>query len=459
MSGIFSDLPYVLLLATATASVVLAAWYYLGDTLVQSGYFRLYDAGIRLVACLFLLPIAYLALGWSNQSGSQWGGKLFEKTPAITWVYQIFWALWFLGAIAVGIWYLYRAVLMYQMCRKSFSCEHLENRLFERVCEELKVPKGKVRLLQNYSVKAPFIRGVFHPQIILPADRKEYYQADLRIIFLHELMHYKQRDMLFGKITALVTMMHFFNPLVWWLRRKVTKWRECACDARVCRVTRNPKEYFECLLHVEAICEQNHAHTPLKAVNDKSDLLERIEFMDKLMKVKKKPIRVAVMLVCGMLLGSSVTVAAASGGAAKLYVKLYEMTDVAEEVETQAMPKLTEYEDEGPAPGVLVEESAVEGAARAIKTFTWSVHGNAMKTTSTFYVKEGQQICVDVYQNNHTDKNIRVGIIKPSGYRLYVYSSGHISHNFTASESGYYKVFVENTTSVTIDVDGSYNVY
>lgn len=338
MNGILSNLLYVLLITAATGSAALVAWYCLGDILMRSGYVRLYDAGIRLVVCLFLLPIVYMALGWMDQSGLQWSGKLFERTPAITEVYQILCAVWVLGAVAVGAWYLHRTVL-------------------------------------------------------------------------------------------------------------------------VDRLTRDPKKYFACLLHVEEICGKNHAQASLKAVNGKSDLLERIEFMDKLMKIKKKPMHVAVMIVCAMLFGTSVTVAAASGGAASLYVKLYEMTDVAEKVEKQAMPELTEYEDQGPAPDVTVEEGQVEGIARAIKGFSWSIRGNAMKTTSSFFVNEGQQISINVYQNNHTDKNIRVGIIKPSGYRLYVYSSGQITHNFTITEFGYYKVFVENTTSVTIDVDGTYNVY
>ncbi len=427
MNGILSNLLYVLLITAATGSAALVAWYCLGDILMRSGYVRLYDAGIRLVVCLFLLPIVYMALGWMDQSGLQWSGKLFERTPAITEVYQILCAVWVLGAVAVGAWYLHRTVLVDQMCQASFSCERMEKRLFEQVCEELEIPKSRVGLLQNYSVKVPFIQGVFCPQVVLPADRKGYNQEDLKTIFRHELMHYKQRDVLLGRIVALVTILQFFNPLAWWLRRRVIKWRECACDARVCRLTRDPKKYFACLLHVEEICGKNHAQASLKAVNGKSDLLERIEFMDKLMKIKKKPMHVAVMIVCAMLFGTSVTVAAASGGAASLYVKLYEMTDVAEKVEKQAMPELTEYEDQGPAPDVTVEE--------------------------------GQQISINVYQNNHTDKNIRVGIIKPSGYRLYVYSSGQITHNFTITEFGYYKVFVENTTSVTIDVDGTYNVY
>jgi hypothetical protein len=52
----------------------------------------------------------------------------------------------------------------------------------------------------------------------------------LRYIFIHELAHLKQRDIYLSWLMALLQVVHWFNPLMWFASRRMRADREMACD-------------------------------------------------------------------------------------------------------------------------------------------------------------------------------------------------------------------------------------
>ena len=52
----------------------------------------------------------------------------------------------------------------------------------------------------------------------------------LRYALLHELTHFRRRDIWLKALALWVTALHWFNPLVWVMARAVERDTELACD-------------------------------------------------------------------------------------------------------------------------------------------------------------------------------------------------------------------------------------
>lgn len=91
-------------------------------------------------------------------------------------------------------------------------------------------PDGRAALLVCPHVPAPLLLGAVRPVIVLP----EGVEADrLADILAHELTHAKHHDLPYKWLTAAVTALHWFNPVMILVRRQVGRACELACDAAV----------------------------------------------------------------------------------------------------------------------------------------------------------------------------------------------------------------------------------
>ncbi len=88
--------------------------------------------------------------------------------------------------------------------------------------------------------------GFFRPRIILPTHELE--DKELFYIFVHELIHYKQRDMFYKWLIQIVMCAHWFNPFIYLLEKEVNKSCELSCDEKVISVLDDTArhEYVSC---------------------------------------------------------------------------------------------------------------------------------------------------------------------------------------------------------------------
>ena len=98
-------------------------------------------------------------------------------------------------------------------------------------CEEKLNIKTRVELSCNPLIASPMLIGFFRPRIILPAHELE--DKELSYIFVHELTHYKQRDMFYKWLIQIVVCVHWFNPFVYLLEKEVNQSCELSCDEKV----------------------------------------------------------------------------------------------------------------------------------------------------------------------------------------------------------------------------------
>lgn len=445
------NLAGIIVFTSLTGSIAQIIWYLTKRRLEKYGYLRWCYAGLWAVTLLYFIPIAFGVMKWSANYHGMWGGVLFEPTPILLRIFEIAILLWIFGVAVMGIKLFWDVRCLRSLCHNSMVCEFWKIELFEKVCGELGILPQKVRLRQSFDMVMPVFTGIRKPTVIIPAIH-EFQEEQLRAIFLHELTHYKQGDAWLMLLSRGLKVTQYFNPFVWWLNSLTDKWSEFVCDSKVYVKTGGLENYYGVICSLmEAVCRISEGPFTYLGKN-RNEVKERLLYMKEFDKAKKRPAAAGVVLSVALLASGSLT-AAAANGVAEGYREVYGQTVVAIE-ETIVPVYIEEHTDDGPADGItVVEERIPDDRSYA----NWTVSGNNMKMTSGFYVKSGQEIAVSAIITSG-DSSVNLGIVDVSGKRRYVTVNDSASYIFSASNSGTYRVFVENGSSTAVGVELMFHV-
>ena len=149
--------------------------------------------------------------------------------------------------------------------------------LFAAAQGELGIRRA-IRLIENGQVQSPAIMGLFQPTLLLPTDVRDKFDArELRFIFLHELAHLKRGDVMVQALIALLQILHWFNPVLWFAFRRMRIDREPATDALVLsRTGEEEKErYGLMLIKLLEHFNQRHSLPTLVGILEDKDQFKR----------------------------------------------------------------------------------------------------------------------------------------------------------------------------------------
>lgn len=436
-------------LTSATGAIFTVLFVVVGKILERMGFLHIRYELLKVAAFFYLCPVSYLSLKlYELEIGY---GKLFSPTPRIVRISAVILILWFVGMLLGLGWLCYDLHRLKGRYRQEFDCKKRMQELFKQVKKELKVPE-KVCLCQSYGAKVPCMVGIRRPQLILPVE--EYEEGVLRMIFLHELTHYKQKDILLKRITFCILILHFFNPMAWFLFFQVQKQSEYVCDYRVVKYTGDVRGYVQSLMLV-AGGDKWFSVLSSQLFERKHDLVERVKKMKETRKVKiRSKWSVALVLAIAMLT-SNMTVYAATQEAAEAYVGYYEETRVKVPEQTEVPAELEEFISYGTDSKVVKVQGETEEITRAVSGFEWTINPGVQMYASYIRCYAGDEIIVTV-NVDPDDVYIRVGIERADGVMRYVYSKDLIVHTFSITEDGIWRVIVENTSNTAVTVNGSY---
>lgn len=143
--------------------------------------------------------------------------KMFERVPnkSINWE-MFFTMIWIFGAVIFMLYHI--------------SAYALFNRRVKPWCRKLEVSgySGKPETVYCKIVKSPMLTGFFRPRILLP--RCDYDKNELPMILNHELAHYKRGDLWIKLLFVTVNALHWFNPVVYVMRKAANRDMEYSCD-------------------------------------------------------------------------------------------------------------------------------------------------------------------------------------------------------------------------------------
>lgn len=111
-----------------------------------------------------------------------------------------------------------------------------DSKFFSEVKKELKIKKH-IRLKASSDIDSPILVGVLFPTVYIPC--REIPDDNMRMVLLHELTHYKRKDLLIKWFAVLVNAVHWFNPLCYLACANLSEACEVSCDMSV---TKNMSE-------------------------------------------------------------------------------------------------------------------------------------------------------------------------------------------------------------------------
>ena len=156
-----------------------------------------------------------------------------------------------------------------------FEADSSWHRAFHSLKEELGISHN-VRLLRSGLAQVPMVVGWFSPIVLVPASAFTGLSPDqLRSLIAHELAHIRRHDHLLNAAQAVVEIVLFFHPVVWWISKQVRLEREYCCDDSSVRLTGDPRLLAEALATMETLrTHQPMTHTVLAA--NGGPLMQRI---------------------------------------------------------------------------------------------------------------------------------------------------------------------------------------
>lgn len=164
--------------------------------------------------------------------------------------------------------------------------------------------KNILRLYKNAIVKTPISIGFFCPAVILP--NQKYEDMKLRNILMHEIIHIKRYDIFVKWLLIFVGAIHWFNPLIYFVRREMNKACELACDESVIKRfdISEKQQYGDTLIAIAADSIRKMPFS-ITMFDDKKNLKERLDAIMKHKKHSKKTVIAAsvimVAIVCAIL--------------------------------------------------------------------------------------------------------------------------------------------------------------
>lgn len=219
----------------------------------------------------------------------------FPSTAVILFVF------WQLGMILVlGFNIICYVSYVRKLNKHNISTDRQEIELLNNLLER----KNILRLYKNAIVKTPISIGFFRPAVILPIQK--YEDMKLRNILMHEIIHIKRYDIFVKWLLIFVGAIHWFNPLIYFVRREMNKACELACDEAVIKRfdISEKQQYGDTLIAVAADSIRKMPFL-ITMFDDKKNLKERLDAIMKHKKHSKRTVIAAsvimVAIVCAIL--------------------------------------------------------------------------------------------------------------------------------------------------------------
>lgn len=249
--------------------------------------------------------------GFAPQNGKR---QIAPQMPYLPSLAVVLCVAWQIGMVLVlGFHIICYVMYLRRLSRHNTSADRQEIEVLNNLQDGLR--RNALRLYKNPMVETPILIGFFRPTVILPD--KKYEDMKLRNILMHEITHRKRHDIFIKWLLISVGSIHWFNPLVHFVRREMNRACELACDEAVIKgLDRNEmQQYGDTLIAVVADSVRKMP-LPIAMFEDKKNLKERLGAIMNYKKSSKRTVLAAsailATIVCAIL-GASALCSAESG--------------------------------------------------------------------------------------------------------------------------------------------------
>ncbi|MDR1217037.1 MAG: M56 family metallopeptidase, partial [Oscillospiraceae bacterium] len=207
------------------------------------------------------------------------------------------------------------AIIWYFVALFTFAFNAFAYWMFVAILKLNNVPLNidcPIPVFRNAKAATPMLIGLFSPAIVLP-DR-EYTDEQLHAVLLHELTHLRRKDVLVKWLSVAACSVHWFNPIVWLVRREIDRACELSCDEAVVRSldADGRQNYGDTLLYTAADSKTPRAVLSTTMCEDKKNLKERLSAIMSGKKRTRAAVIVSAAVICAAVL-TALVLGAGSG--------------------------------------------------------------------------------------------------------------------------------------------------
>ena len=151
--------------------------------------------------------------------------------------------IWLVGVLVLAILTIAANLKFYFKVRREPSVPDARmSELMQECTHKLGIRKNLPITITN-RIEAPCLYGLFSPRLLLSKSLvNRLTEENIRHIFIHELVHYKRKDVFINWLAVVAQIAHWFNPIIWYSFTKMREDCELACDADTLSFLR-PEEY------------------------------------------------------------------------------------------------------------------------------------------------------------------------------------------------------------------------
>ncbi len=437
------------MLNALTGSCVFICFKLLEKLLEKRGLIKMSVRLLRFVILSFLIPIVFVSLIYAYDDN-----VIFAQDDPLPYVFGVLLLIWAVGWGKALIHSIQIHKRLKYLINTACMCEKEVVDTKEIWRKKLKI-RQMIEVKYSYTIATPIICRVLKPVILLPA--RDYSREELDVIFVHELMHRKHKDILWKQLCAFARIVFWWNPLIQRFVYVVDSWNESYCDYAVTQVLKDKKQYFTTVCRLGIQPFQKGAYLCAALYEDKNQLKTRI-YRIKAMQDTNKKAAAQISVVMILLLVSFGSVVLITQGYHRIYMSTIMMLgDIQQEIylkeggaETRdIIMNLKEYDHirwNKKLPVVKMKENIKKGNYNA---FFQKLKSQNRMESNWIYLKKGEIVSFNLQDMqdetlNKRDTDFISGIMDVNGRERYVMASSQILHDFEIQKKGRYKFFIEN---------------
>jgi ankyrin repeat protein len=230
----------------------------------------------------------------ASPAATPWWHLSRENAP------RLFVLIWLAGALFFAARIFGQNLLFLRRLGKPGLVSHPPTLAPLKSCQAELGVNQKIRLAETGLVQSPALYGFFRPTLLLPMGTMGRFSvAELRHIFLHEMAHVKRGDPGLVWLVSLGQILHWFNPVLWFVFRRMAADRELACDelALLRAGERESRAYGETILKLVELCSRPAAVPALMGILEGNGQMTRRILMIARFKPRPRWSLLAVLLL------------------------------------------------------------------------------------------------------------------------------------------------------------------
>lgn len=351
------------------------------------------------------------------------------------------------------------AYFIYIKSRKTLSkvlsrCQKADKREIDfkdEIVNQKKICKT-VDVLKLVDIDSPFLTGIFRPKIILP-DTSPLTDTELKMVIYHEVIHLKNRDILFKNIAAAVKCINWFNPIIHVYINRVYDYCEYACDAEVTQLLDKEKRAEYAKMIVSFASSRLIYEPVMMLTNSSKKEIERRVYQ--IMKPwRRKPSKYLIAAATGIVALCPITAYASAMGVKNVHEKSIEYYQSAQ-VDDKAWDIAVESKADDSSD---TNEIVLNFVQRGINNVDVVIGKGERAIFSDVSLSKGQEITSSLVSDSSGD-NFTLMILNSAGRGVsYSSKSGAILSVYTVPNNADYTLQIKNTSDSSIHVTGTIRI-